>query len=354
MNSEVSHTAVSGIRLSRQALTDPAGKTRYDSLFRRLSPVQPGYWTYPGSPPLLAHRASFDDTAYNDSRRADRRIIKTRLMGGNVAYIDIRDLELFACAYRNENYRLTRDDTDMLELLRGEGPVNIRFIKEITGRFSKNISPVLHKLQRNSLVFEDQVDSDWDRCFYLFETEFPDINLQRYPRTEALCRILPQFIEMNVFADEKSIRSFFCFNLKDIKTALSVLLGKGIIAEAVCNNRLGYILASDLVILQKEREQQPSVFVFHRNDFLVKSQEAELKARFSSHDWDILQYILIDGEFSGAVAGKFKNGPFVLKDILLDPSANIKPGRKKEIINAVYQVNNKELSPLQRYNGTVL
>ncbi|MDD6036413.1 MAG: hypothetical protein PUC30_09520 [Lachnospiraceae bacterium] len=85
------------------------------------------------------------------------------------------------------------------------------------------------------------------------------------------------------------------------------------------------------------------VYALHRNDFLYKSNEHVLKEQFKplyehlEYDHEPLQYLLIDGEFHGAVAGHFRNGPYDLNDVVCDlPDAE---ARKEEILAAVRDVN---------------
>jgi hypothetical protein len=94
-----------------------------------------------------------------------------------------------------------------------------------------------------------------------------------------------------------------------------------------------------------------SVYTLHRNDFMVKSKEHWLKDKFKQTDLDILQYLLIDGEFEGAVLGHFKNGPFIIEDIILDLPEDEIRDRKYEIIGSVYTINNRESSPIKKFNG---
>ena len=49
--------------------------------------------------------------------------------------------------------------------------------------------------------------------------------------------------------------------------------------------------------------------LYGSNDILVKANEHWLKEAYGDGENDILQYILVDGEFQGAVLGHFKNGP---------------------------------------------
>ena len=60
----------------------------------------------------------------------------------------------------------------------------------------------------------------------------------------------------------------------------------------------------------------------HRADPLVKSHSSELKDRFGGEE--VLQYLLIDGEFAGAVLGHWRIGPRDVDDILLGTARQTK------------------------------
>ena len=62
-------------------------------------------------------------------------------------------------------------------------------------------------------------------------------------------------------------------------------------------------------------ELPPSVFMLHRSDFLTKSHTSELKRRFGGQE--VLQYLLIDGMFGGAVLGHWRIGPHDVDDIVV-------------------------------------
>ncbi len=87
----------------------------------------------------------------------------------------------------------------------------------------------------------------------------------------------------------------------------------------------------------------------HRNDFLVKSNEYWLKEKFKQPEHETLQYLLIDGEFHGAVVGHFRNGPYDLEDVILDLSSEAAAARKTEILEAVCAVNYGK--SVNRYQG---
>ena len=66
----------------------------------------------------------------------------------------------------------------------------------------------------------------------------------------------------------------------------------------------------------------------------------------------MLQYLLIDGEFCGAVVGKFRNGPFDVEDIVLNLPPESWALRREEILTAVQAEN--PASRLMRYCGQYL
>jgi len=84
---------------------------------------------------------------------------------------------------------------------------------------------------------------------------------------------------------------------------------------------------------------------------LVKSNEYWLKKECNHDKYDVLQYILIDGEFSGTVVGFSKDGPFIIEDTVLDLEDTEADNRKQGILEAVKFVNSTAFSPIIRYCG---
>ncbi len=339
------------LRMQRQFLAHNANVSEYDQLFREMSPVPTVYWCCPGEPPSLAFRADFNDHEHNHRRRALRKIVKGRYQNGSIAYVDCDDLELYAALYNKPLPQLSQTQETLLELLEHEAPMNIQMMKEATGLLVKEITPALHRLQEAFVVYEDQVDNEWDRGWYLFRTEFPQVDMNRYSKMEAMKLALVRFAKMNVVFGTDNARSFYKLPVKLIQQAVDELVGSGQLVSI----GVEYVPHADADILRNTiYENPPAVYVLHRNDFLVKSNEHLLKAMFSHAEYDVLQYILIDGEFKGAVVGRFKNGPFVLEDVILDMSGDEASSRRTEIIEAVYAVNSSEHSPLKRYHGDVV
>lgn len=350
----INHENIVSLRMERQYLTKRfpsqgrASEAEYDSLYKDTSPGQNVYWNGFGDPPSLTFRADFNDIEYNRKRQRDRVLVKGRFQGRNLGWIEQSDMELFSGMCRKPIEKSTGIQKEVLELLEREGPMNIALIKEITGMLVKEITPALHKLQEAFLIFEDQYDGEWDRAWYLFGDMFPEMNIEKYTRLDAMKIILQRFAYRHVMFDVKMAKSFYKFPEKEIKAAVADLVSEKILLPF----ESGYILASDYEILNgSEFNTYKSVYVLHRNDFLVKSNDHVLKAKFKHEEFDTLYYILIDGEFRGAVVGHFKNGPYVLEDVTLDLPDDEKISRKDEIIEAIFKVNNRDASPLARYCG---
>lgn len=114
--------------------------------------------------------------------------------------------------------------------------------------------------------------------------------------------------------------------------------------------------------------EKHSVFILHKNDFLVKSNEHWLKDTFRHPEYDVLGYLLIDGAFRGCLLGHFRNGPFELEDVALwaetegeepvclknESADGLKVALKEDILNAVELLYDPEISPLKRYMGEML
>ena len=334
---------ITALKMERQFLSHKANEQEYCELYRDTQPGQNVYWNGFGDPPSITFRADFNDIEYNRERQRTREIVKGRFQGGNLGWIESGDMELFACLCRKTLDKPTFAQQTLLDLIEREGPMNIQLMKEMSGMLVKEITPVLHRLQEAFLIYEDQYDGEWDRGWYKFREMFPNVDIQKYTKIEALKIVLKRFAYRNVIFSTEMMKSFYKLPGKDIKTAITELLNDGEVKELESR----YLLKTDYDLLQSTSfEVKQSVFVMHRNDFLVKSNEYCIKEKYKHPEYDVLQYILIDGEFCGAVL--FKNGPYIIENVIVDPGYET---RKDEIIDAVYRVNSCEKSPIKRFMG---
>jgi len=338
--------------MERQHLTQKARSAEYDALYRDTQPGQNVYWNGFGQPPSISYRAIFDDITYNLMRQQERQLIKGRFQSGNLGWILREDIELFAGLYMKPLNKPTEIQMDILELIKREGPMNIQLMKEMTGLLVKKITPALHRLQQAFLIYEDQHEFmmtdmiEWDRDWYQFSEMFPDVDLKKYSRHDALKVVLQRFAYRHVLFDLEMAKSFYKLPEKDIKKAIASLASEGIFVET----DEGYLLDEDVDLLQTYHAR-PSHFIYamHRNDFLVKSNEHWLKERFTHSYPDTLYYLMINGEFKGVVAGKFRYTPEI-EDIILDILNEEVVSQKDEIVQAVRDLCGSG-SPIKRYQG---
>lgn len=328
------------LRMERQCLLKKADETEYTALYRDTQPGQNVYWHGFGEPPVLSFRAAFDDMEFNRHRQLERKLVKGRFAGGNLGWIMCEDMELFASLYRKPLAAPTLEQTEILTLIEKAGPFNIQQLKEETGLLVKQITHILHRLQEAFLLYEDQYDGEWDRGWYRFEEMFPEVNPQRYTRTEALKILLQRFAYRMVWFDAAMAKAFYRMPGKEVQKAVAELTAEGVLISW----ESGYLLKSDAALLEDyEAKDISSVYALHRNDILFKSREPLLKQMVKDlteglpYDCEPLQYLLIDGRFCGASVGHFRYGPYDLNDIvcsLPDPES-----RREEILTAVLAVN---------------
>lgn len=335
------------LRMERQHLVKHAGKEEYDELYRDLSPGSNLHWHGFGEPPCLVYRTDFNDVEYNRKRQMEHKLVKGRFQNGNIGFVDADEMELFACLYRKE-YKPAEIPDRLLALIRREGPMNIALMKEFTGYLVKQITPALHKLQEAFILFEDQFDGEWDRGWFPFEEMFPEVDLTKYTRQEALEIVLRRFAYRYVHFNTKQARSFYGIPEKEIRRAAEALKAEGVLT--VWED--GYLLSDDVERLEKgQGKPYRGMLNLHRNDFLVKCEEYHLKNEYKSEYGDVLQYLLIDGEVKGAVIGHFRYGPYEIEDIRVNLPEEEVSGRKEEILEAVYAMNDREKSPYRRFQG---
>lgn len=337
-------------RLVRQGLVDKAqNEQAYRALLHPLQPVAPIHFTMPGRPPQLVHRIAFDDAELADRLRGRAELVKGRFWGGNIGYVLAGDLELYATAFRKPIARLNPLHERVLDVLWSTGPLTPRQLAEESGRKNKEIMPALHRLQQAFRVYEAQEDSSWERSWSLFAAEWPDLDLERRSWPEAAAEVLVRFLRGHVFATRVQLRDWSQWGVRPLAALLQEMEAQGqIVGCTIAGLGQGWTLAADVQLPAAKVPQQ--ALMLHRADLLVKSHLSELKQRFAGRE--VLQYLLIDGEFSGAVCGHWRIGPHDVDDIavvLADPAA-----RREEIVAEVARGYYPPQSRVVRYDGQTL
>lgn len=303
------------LRMERQFLNQKANREEYEKLFRDVQPGQYVYWHGFGQPPVLSFRADFDDMEYNRVRQMERKLIKGRFQGGNVGWIEAQDMELFAGLCCKPITQFTFLQEKILRIIEEMGPITIQQIKEETGLLVKEITPVLHKLQEAFLIYEDQYDGDWERGWYRFGEMFPDVDLRKYTKQEAMKIVLQRYAYRMVYFTLDMVKSYYKLPVKEIKQCIARMLED----EALVKIEDGYVLKQDCELLEKqEKEVLQICYLMHRNDILIKSIEPILKKQYCVPGYEALYYIMIQGEVHGAVMGKYKFGPDIVENVMIE------------------------------------
>lgn len=354
----VSREAILAERQRRHGLAAPlASVDGYEALFARLQPVAPIANSRPGDPPRLVHRTRFDDGAEADRRRATRQMVKGRFQGGTIGYVLADDLPLHAAAFRRPLARLDPTQQTVLEVVQREGPVTPRQIKETTGLLNKAIMPALHRLQEAFLVYEDQVDNDWERGWYDLTAEWPAVAeaaLSSRPSLSweaAAGEVVRRFLAAHVFATAGQVRDWSGWPARALTTLLAGLERTGALQPATVDG-LGEGWLDSAATGVPALTPQPGALMLHRADPLVRSHASELRRRFAGRE--VLQYLLIDGAFAGAVVGHWRIGPHDVEDIVVELPAAARAARRDEIVRAVAWGYGPPDSRLLRYDGQPL
>jgi hypothetical protein len=316
-----------------------------------LQPLSTGAYERPGSPPRLVHRTAFDDARATDRLRRRRELVKGRFQGGGIGYVLAGDLGLYANAFRRPLPELSSVQASVLDAVQRTGPLTPRQIKEEVGLLNKQIMPALHRLQTAWLVYEDQVDDGWDRAWYGFETEWPDVEVGEERRVESVREVLLRFLGALVFATLENARDWSRLSARLLESCLGDLEDRGeIVHRTVPGLGEGFCPTADAEL--PELGSPPSLFVLPKGDFLVRSQASELKRRFGTED--LLQYLLIDGEFLGAIRGHWGFKPYDVEDIVLELPAAVRRARRNEILDAVAAAYPPPRHRILRYAGRAL
>lgn len=303
------------LRMERQHLIKPAEEEEYIGLYRDMQPGNSAYWHGFGQPPVISCRAAFDDMEYNRERQRTRKLLKGRFQGGNLGWIMAEELELFACLYCRPMTKFTYVQEQVWQIVGQMGPVTIHQIKEETGLLVKEITPALHRLQEAFLVYEDQYDGDWERGWYRFDDMFPEVDLHKYTKQEACCIVIKRYAYRMVYFTAEMAKNFLKTSVKDTKACIDKLVSENIL----CSHGDGYVRKEDENLLsQGMREIPERLLLMHRNDILVKSVEPALKKRYVTPGFETLYYIFVEGDFHGAVNGKYTYSTDVVQEVLVD------------------------------------
>lgn len=354
---KLSYEQVIGERLRRQRLLapieSPDDEQEYLELFKLLQPVAPVHNTRPGDPPRLVHRTLFHDDGLAGKLRERNAIIKGRFCGGRIGYVLQEDLERYAVAFRKPLAKAKPIHDDILTVLKTSGGLSKEQLKqELEGYPAGEISKALQALQEAFLVYEHQPDTDWDTGWFDFATEWFEIQADGGRYAQAVSEVLHTFIQAMVFATTAHIKSWSQLPAKAIRQGIEALVEEGRTVTAEMEGLgQGFVCAEDAE--GRFPSDIPScVFMLDKSDFLVRAHMDELQRRYKGYE--VLQFLLIDGAFQGAVLGHWRIGPHDVEDILVELPPDQAESRQEEILDAVRKIYSPERHNIVMYNGKPL
>lgn len=353
----IDHKHMLGERLRRQGLLDPIGHSlddlAYLNLFKNLQPVAPVHNTRPGDPPKLVHRTAFNDYDLSSRLRESHEIVKGRFCGGRVGYVLQEDLMEYAAVFQKPLSKSKPIYEEILSTLRQSGGLSKEQLKkELSHAPAGEISKALLAMQEAFILYEDQLDTDWDTGWFDFASEWFDITRDGVYEVQAIETVILRFIHVMTFATRDNMKSWSSLPTKTIQQTIASLMEKEkIIPAVIAEIGQGYTTAEDDFGLNPTIFPR-GTFMLDKSDFLVRAHMDELKKKY--HELEALQYLLIDGEFKGAVLGHWRIGPYDVDDIVLDLDAEQADARKNEILDAIRLIYSPKHHAILKYNGAIV
>ena len=284
----------------------------YLEILRTLAPMRPPSYEFPGTPVCLydRHVASdgLSEKVVAERVRREGLTVKSRFQHGNVGYVPTDEMPLFIGAFRKSR-GLTWDDSAVLESLQREGPLQKKDLGEMCGVKGKTLTVALQNLQANFLVFEQQLETEWDNPWCAIETEHPEW-LEGVPEQfEARLEVIRRLTNAHVFSSAQEVKDWSGFTGKDVSVLLEEICKRGYLEKAVVEGWDEHYLATDF----EDVTLEPHVAILDPGDPLVTAQVSYLKADYPK--MPVLKYVLLDGEICGLVEGRWGINPFDVTDV---------------------------------------
>lgn len=150
---------------------------------------------------------------------------------------------------------------DILFLIKRSGGISKEQLKDELDYPNGEISKALISLQEAFLVYEDQIDTDWDTGWFNFETEWFELKHEVNQHVHHLSMVLLNYLDAMVFATFTQIKDWSELSVKELKQALEKLVNDGEIHTiAIDELGEGYIRKSDLLGFEEVKDLN-NVFV---------------------------------------------------------------------------------------------
>ena len=327
-------TQIHAARAARQFLTPSSrgsSDTDYLEILRKLAPMRPPSYEFPGTPVCLHDRHESSDGSseqvVGERVRREGLVIKGRFQHGHIAYVPSDEMPLFIGAFRKTKPLGWNEET-VLETLQREGPLQKKDLGEVCGIKGKSLTAALQHLQATFQVFEQQLETEWDNPWCAVETEHQDWLEDAPEQFSARLEVVKRFTHSHVFSSAQEVKDWSGFPGKEVKEMLEMLLKRGTLIRASVEGWGEHFLSSDF----QEVPLEPCVAILDPGDPLVTAQISYLKSDYPN--MPVLKYILIDGEICGAVEGRWGISAVDVTDVHVPKHAQ-KGKLKLEVIQKI-------------------
>jgi hypothetical protein len=340
-------------RAARQFLA-PSRRGSSDSdyleILRTLAPMRPPSYEFPGTPVCLHDRHVASDGAsektVGERVRREGLVVKGRFQHGNIAYVPADEMRLFIGAFKKSK-GLGWDDTAVLETLQREGPLQKKDLGEMCGVKGKLLTAALQNLQANFLVFEQQLETEWDNPWCAIETEHPEWLEDVPEQLEARLEVIKRFTHAHVFSSAQEVKDWSGFTGKDVVLLLEELVKRGHLEKAEVGDWGEHYLASDY----QDTTLEPHSTILDPGDPLSTAQVSYLKADYPK--MPVLKYVLLNGEICGLVEGRWGISAFDVTDVHVPEHAR-EGALRLEIIEKIRRHFPLPAQRIQKFSGEIL
>jgi hypothetical protein len=192
------------------------------------------------------------------------------------------------------------------------------------------------------------VAANWDRTWYEFAAEWPEVELEDASWEASATQVLHRFLRGHVFATFEQMQDWSRWSSRALKRLVSEMEhAQRIVPRVMAGYGEGWLCGEDADL--PDQLAEASVFMLHKSDPLVRSHGSELKRRFGRTE--VLQYLLIDGGFQGAVLGHWRIGPHDVEDVVVELPTRERQQRQGEILQAIAQQYEPPRHHILKYDG---
>lgn len=331
---DISPGRILAARAARQHLTASArgsSDTDYLRILGELAPMRPPSHEFPGTPVLLFDRhedaAGATPLEVGERVRRARRVFKGRFQGGRVAYVPTDDVPLYLAAYRKDR-GLSLAAESVLAALEREGPLHKADIAAASGVKGRELSAELQRLQEGFLVYEEQLETEWDNPWYHLEREQGQWLDQAPDPRDARLEVIRRFARAYVATTAREAKEWSGLPTREVRDYLEALVTAGHLVKATVVGWGERYVVADLPTGPLAAGES-SLAILDPGDPLVLAQASHLKAAFPG--LPVLKYVYWGGEIRGLVTGRWGINPFDVDDVIVPEEARRGPVREEII-----------------------